>query len=101
MEYTKIIKGDCCEIAVKGRFTFSDHKEFKNILGLLADNTIKSIVLHFNGVEFIDSAALGILLLARDESLKNAKSLIITNPVGQVKKMFEISKFYELFMIQG
>lgn len=101
MEFTKVFNGDCCEVTMKGKFTFADHKEFKSILALLGENKVNSIVLHFSGVEFIDSAALGILLLTRDETLKHSKSLTITNPVGQVKKMFEISRFYELFSIQG
>lgn len=101
VEYTKVVNGDRCDIAMKGKFTFADHKEFKSILNLLSDANIKSLTLHFKSVEFIDSAALGILLLARDESLRNAKDIIITDPMGQVKKMFEISRFYELFTIQG
>lgn len=101
MEYTKVIKGDHCEVSMKGKFTFSDHKDFKSVLSIFSDSSIKSLVLHFSAVEFVDSAALGILLLARDEAQKCAKELIITNPVGQVKKMFEISRFYDLFTIQG
>lgn len=101
MEYTKRIKEQACEIAIKGRFTFADHKEFRSIFNLLTDKDVKSIRLDFKGVEFIDSAALGILLLARDEAQKHAKDLVIQNPSGQVKLMFEVSRFYDIFNIEG
>lgn len=101
MEYTKHVKEQYCEIAIKGRFTFSDHKEFKNIFNLLSENNVQSIRLNFTNVEFIDSAALGILLLARDEAQKYSKNLVIQSPTGQVKQMFEVSRFYDLFNIEG
>lgn len=100
MEYTKAVSGNNCNIDIKGKFTFSDHKEFKSIFSILADDSIKNLKLDFSAVEFIDSAALGILLLARDEAEKFSKSIILRNPVGQVKQMFEVSRFYDLFQIE-
>lgn len=101
MDYTKTLTGSSCNIKIKGKFTFSDHKEFKLLFSVLADDSVQSLNLNFAAVEFIDSAALGILLLARDEAEKFSKGVVLQNPVGQVKQMFEVSRFYDLFQIEN
>ncbi|MBN9542838.1 MAG: STAS domain-containing protein [Alphaproteobacteria bacterium] len=99
MEYKKIIKDSSCTIEVSGKFTFNDHMEFKTILSLLKSENIKTLELNLSNLEFVDSAALGILLILKDEAEKHSIELILRSPKGQVQKMFEISKFYMLFNI--
>jgi len=99
MEYTKIIDSGTCNVVMKGKFTFSDHSAFKNLFDVFADSKVQSVQFDFKQVEFVDSAALGLLLLSLDEAKKHSKSLRIKEPQGQVQKMFEISRFYELFEI--
>ena len=50
-------------------------------------------------VSFIDSAALGMLLLAHDEAKNNNKSISISGVQGQVKKMFDITRMNTMFTI--
>ena len=100
MEYTKIINGNICTVTMDGKFTFSDHKEFKNLLNLTLDVDIKNIQLDISGIEFIDSAGMGLFLLMKDEAAKKSILLTLLNPKGQVKKMFDISKFNTLFHIE-
>jgi len=99
MDYTKSIDGSTCKVKVKGRFTFSDHTSYKELFDVFNDEKLDKLELDINEVEFVDSAALGLLLLTRDEAEKTGKTLSIVGPQGQVKKMFEISRFYELFDI--
>lgn len=100
MDFVKHMSDDTCEINLSGKFTFSDHHSFKMLLATLAEGQIKKLILNMTKVDFVDSAALGILLLVRDESEKMGCVLLLRNPVGQVKKMFEISRFYDLFRIE-
>ena len=62
--------------------------------------SLKRLCIELSQVEFVDSAALGILLLARDEAEKSSTKLVLKSPQGQVKRMFEISKFHDLFNIE-
>jgi anti-anti-sigma regulatory factor len=41
------------------------------------------------------------LLLARDEASKGSRKLILAQPQGQVKRMFSVTKFDQLFTIQA
>jgi anti-anti-sigma regulatory factor len=41
------------------------------------------------------------LLIARDEAGKAGRTLVLSQPQGQVKRMFTVSKFDQLFTIQA
>jgi len=100
MDYTNVKDGNINRIEMKGKFTFSDHGEFKKLFDSFKDKAMSQVEFNMKNVEFVDSAALGLLLLARDEAEKSGKKLVIVGPEGQVKKMFEISRFYELFDVR-
>ena len=100
MDYTKIIDSGVCNIVMKGKFNFSDHLSFKALFDVFDDSSVKAVQYDLRGVDFVDSAALGLLLLSLDEAKKASKPLILIGPQGQVQKMFEISRFYELFDIR-
>ncbi|MEI7669499.1 MAG: STAS domain-containing protein [Pseudomonadota bacterium] len=80
-----------------GKFTFMDNPAFRSVLDSMLDKEVNQLVIEMKGVEFVDSAALGMLLLARDEAMKNNKKLIIKGINGQVKKMFELAHFEQFF----
>jgi anti-anti-sigma factor len=98
MNFTNTTNGSTCNIAIDGKFTFSDNGSFREIIGLF-DGKQNTFILDFSAVEFVDSAALGMLLLAREEADKRGITLEIRKPQGQVKKMFNVSKFDTLFNI--
>lgn len=100
MEHSIIANGDLLELSVSGKFTFADNKVFGIILDDIVKKAYKKVVVDLSSVEFIDSAALGILLLTRDKCKKVSANLVLKNPQGQVRQMFEISRFNELFTIE-
>ncbi len=99
MEATKNLIQGICDVTFSGRFTFSDHSKFRAILAQFSEKNVNQVIFHMAGLEFVDSAALGMLLLALDESEKHNKLLVITGATGQVKKMFEVARFDSLFMM--
>lgn len=99
MEYVKDIIDEECDIIMKGRITFADHASFKKILESITKEPLKQVKVNIGNVDFVDSAALGMFLLLKDTVDKKNVALMIKNPVGQVKKMFEISRFFDLFNI--
>jgi HptB-dependent secretion and biofilm anti anti-sigma factor len=99
MEYTKIVDGNKCSIAVEGKFTFSDHLAFKKIFEIFTNSNIKELEIDIHNITFVDSAALGLLLLLKDNCTSHGVALTLLRPQGQVQKMLKISRFYELFKI--
>ncbi len=82
---------------LRGNFTFGDNPEFRIVLEKLADPDIKQVVLNMRQVGFVDSAALGMLLLAHDEAEKHKKPLLLEGVNGQVKHIFEMARFDRFF----
>lgn len=87
-------------VTLGGHFTFTDHPAFREVLDTIASQTITAVTIDLARVEFVDSAALGMLLLAADEAKKNGKPLVVRGAQGQVKKMFDMANFHTLFQLE-
>jgi HptB-dependent secretion and biofilm anti anti-sigma factor len=88
-------------ISVSGEFTFTDHGPFKRMITEMFETKGNAIIIDLSKLQFIDSAGLGMLLLARDEAKKANRELVLKNPSGQVKRMFGVTKFDKLFTVEG
>jgi len=87
-------------VAMSGDFTFTDHVAFLEIMNRLFETRAEPIVIDLSQLEFIDSAGLGMLLIARDEVGKSSRKLTLRAPKGQVKRMFSVTRFETLFAIE-
>jgi anti-anti-sigma factor len=87
-------------VAMSGDFTFTDHAAFLKIMNRLFVAKAEPIVIDLSQLEFIDSAGLGMLLIARDEVGKSSHKLTLRAPKGQVKRMFSVTRFETLFEIE-
>jgi len=92
-------EGDNSCVRISGEFTFIDHVAFKTMMGRLFEGRGSPVTIDLAKLEFIDSAGLGMLLLARDEAKKADCNLILRGPSGQVKRMFGVTKFDTLFAV--
>lgn len=99
MDFSMLTNGKTCQIRMNGSFTYNDNHKFRDIIHLLSTAAVNEMDLDFAGVDFVDSAALGMLLLLRDESQKRGVDMTLRSPHGQVEKMFTLSKFDQLFSI--
>jgi anti-anti-sigma factor len=89
-------------IALSGHFTFSAHREFKATYDkLLGDSSVGNIVVNLADVDYLDSSALGMLLLLRDHVQETKKSLALSKPSTIAARTFEIAGFYTMFDILG
>jgi anti-anti-sigma factor len=87
-------------VAMSGDFTFTDHAAFLDVMNRLFRTQGVPIVIDLSKLAFIDSAGLGMLLIARDEAGKASRQLTLRAPQGQVKRMFAVTKFETLFAIE-
>ncbi len=85
-------------IYLAGRFTFLDQSNFEQECAKLTkDSQIKQITVDFEKVKFIDSSALGMLLVLRDHANSIGASLFISNLSGSVLKVLNAAHFGKLF----
>lgn len=92
---------DDTTVSISGEFTFNDHTAFRAIATRLLERKGKPIIIDLARLEFIDSAGLGMLLIVRDEAGKADRTLILRGPSGQVKRMFDVTKFNTLFTVEA
>jgi anti-anti-sigma factor len=87
-------------VAIGGDLTFTDHIAFLDVMTRLLGTATTPIVIDVSQLGFIDSAGLGMLLIIRDEAGKANRRVILRHPRGQVKRMFDVTKFDVLFMVE-
>ncbi|UVJ45440.1 STAS domain-containing protein [Pseudomonas sp. LS1212] len=86
-------------ITIKGRFDFGKHQQFREAYECL-DCTSKSIVIDLKEATYLDSSALGMLLLLRDHAGGEDSNIRMVNPNSDVRKILAISNFEKLFDIR-
>lgn len=85
----------------QGRFDFNCFREFRTSYEeALAQNGVKYILVDLQQVQYIDSAALGILLLLRDKAAPLGIKVELANLQGTVKDVLEIANFHKVFTIR-
>lgn len=89
-------------LALQGRFDFSQYSAFKEEQTRVLDHTdVKKIVLDFHGLQYMDSAALGVLLVLLDRAKETGKSVSIRRANGVVKEILDVAHFDRMFEIEA
>lgn len=88
-------------VSLSGRFTAVDTPSFRQMIEDLPLDGKSGVIFDLAELQFVDSAALGLLVLARDTISDRSLPMSIRNLQGQVKKTFELFLFDQLFAIQG
>lgn len=97
MQVKKSVDTNKIIIEFIGKFTFADHQNFREVISAIKENPKADVIFEASKLEFVDSAALGMILVSREEADKNSKKITIANSTGQPKKMFDLSNFGSLF----
>jgi anti-anti-sigma factor len=100
MQLTLKVEDKRAIMRLAGRFEFNMHREFReSVDAVLQNKDVDSVVIDLAAVEYLDSSALGMLLMLRDRTNTAKKSLSLANPRGMVKQALEIARFDKLFSI--
>jgi len=82
-------------IAIGGRFDFKLHKEFREAYKNVGPAT--HLTVDLGQAEYMDSSALGMLLLLREHLGGNQAKVSIVNCAPEIKKILQIANFHKLF----
>ncbi len=86
-------------ISIEGRFDFSTHQAFRDAYEH-GDDTICNYVVDLSRTTYLDSSALGMLLLLRDHAGGDSSRISIENCNSDVRRILSISNFEQLFAIR-
>lgn len=100
MQTNTSIKDGQALVTLSGRFDFNAHRDFRAAYESLMENAeARSITIDLRGVDYLDSSALGMLLMLRDKAANAKKTLSLANPQSGVKQVLDIANFGKLFEI--
>lgn len=89
-------------LKLSGRFDFHSHRDFRGAYEqALKSASAKTIEVNFNGVDYLDSSALGMLLLFREKADASGKHVELAGLKGTVKQVLDVANFGKLFSIKG
>ncbi len=100
MTFTQEITAGGAIMALQGAFTFKDHHSFRALLDTLKTASGPNHILDLSGVDFLDSAALGMLLVADDETRSRGCNLTLQRPSSQIARLLELASMDTLFKIE-
>ena len=87
-------------ISLVGRFDFNTHRDFRAAYEpLITDTACQAVTVDFSGVDYLDSSALGMLLMLRDKMGGCGKDVVLSGVQGNVRQVLEIANFSKLFRI--
>ncbi len=78
-------------VVLAGRFTFNDHEEFEKLLAAVATCAGAPLVLDLHALEFMDSAGLSMILIAREEAERHGTRLSLHSPTGRVSQLLRLA----------
>ena len=93
----KIINSYTLELQFSGKFNFADYKVFHDISNNIIKNNITNVSIDMKELTFVDSAALGMLLILHEEIKKRNGKMHIENINGQVLRVFTATKLINLW----
>lgn len=88
--------GSTIRIVPPGRFDFSCHREFRDAFGQY--DPAFNFEVDLRATEYVDSAALGMLLLLRRHA-GDTNRVKLLNPTPEVRNVLDVVNFGSLFMI--
>jgi len=100
MHFSAENAGRTLTLHVSGRMTHSDYKEFDTIRQMVDEGGPSRIVFDLSGVDFMDSSALGMLLIVRDNAMKASRTVVLQHAHGAVAKLLQIGKLHNYFEVE-
>lgn len=94
------IQGNTAQISISGRFDFELHREFREAYThLIGDQNVREILIELSLVDYLDSSALGMLMLLNERANGSNKSLTLLSPSGVASHVLEVANFHHLLTI--
>ena len=85
-------------MVIDGRFDFNIHSQFRNAYQELPPDT--RFVIDLQGATFMDSSAMGMLLLLREHAGKEAADIRLVNCNPEIEKILAVSNMDKLFPME-
>lgn len=102
MQIASAVTDNKATLTLNGRFDFHSHRDFRAAYEkALEESAVREIEINFSTVDYLDSSALGMLLLLREKAEAQGKQVVLAGLKGTVKQVLDIANFGKLFTIRA
>ncbi|MCW8826693.1 MAG: STAS domain-containing protein [Gammaproteobacteria bacterium] len=99
LETSLINSGGTLLVKLPTTFDIGIHKEFRALHADL-DSNVKDFAIDFVDTQHMDSSALGMLLLLRDELSSGSTDISLINCSDNIKELLKLARFDTLFTVK-
>lgn len=92
-------EGKVVLINISGRFDYETSQAFRDAYRHLPDREGVKYRIDLSDASYMDSSALGMLLLLREHAKSHGGAVIIERPGEQIDKILKVANFEQLFTI--
>jgi len=96
MEYKITTKDNQAQVVFRGDITFSENVSFRQLLKDISEQSVTRCEFDLSGVDMVDSAGLGMFLIAREQADTAGWKLAVTGAQGHVASMLKLTKLSDL-----
>ena len=87
-------------VKLGGRFDFSAHRDFRESCNTCIETVgISEIEVDLGNVDYLDSSALGMLLMLKEKADASSKRVLLSECRGTVRQVLDIANFGQIFSI--
>jgi len=90
--------GNEITIKIEGRFDFGSHHDFRDAYRGTSQNGVV-FILDMSKTEYMDSSALGMILLLKEYSGTLSGDIKVVNASTEIKNILQIANFDKLFSV--
>jgi anti-anti-sigma factor len=90
-------RDDTTHVSLEGRFVFDDRRTFTSAIDAALAERTRNLIVDLSTLDYLDSAALGMLLILRDKAQAAKKPLALKRAPGPVDDILAVARFDRLF----
>ena len=95
MKITQEIHNKKATLRLEGNFTYTQRKAFQEALKVVCSDPIEEIVIDLSQVAFLDSAALGLLMITHRQLQAERCTLSLAYPQPTVRQILELANLHK------
>ncbi len=101
MQHAYSTQSDRMELDLVDTLTFADRNLFKSMLKELEESGLRKCIINLKQLKSIDSAGIGMFLIASEKSKEINCDLVLREPQGQVKDMLQITSVNKVIRVES
>jgi len=95
MKITSEVHNHTVTLKLEGNFTYTQRKPFQELLKSVSVDPIEHIVIDLSQVAFLDSAALGLLMISHRQLQSEKRTMSLAHPQPTVRQIIELANLHK------